>query len=157
MKGVLPLLKSLFPYLAAILILAELFEASGLSAALGRGARARLLLPRHPAGGRAAGIGQALFGQRVGRAAFGDFRKIRGGFVYSAVRERRLRLGGNGVLPLRRLFCRLQKKTRAARRDRAARQFSRRGARLPAVPRAVNAEMKIIYSLTFSGGKGNVL
>ena len=35
-KGVLPLLKSLFPYLAAILILAELFEASGLSAALGR-------------------------------------------------------------------------------------------------------------------------
>ena len=35
-EGVLPLLKSLFPYLAAILILAELFEASGLSAALGR-------------------------------------------------------------------------------------------------------------------------
>ena len=35
-KGVLPLLKSLFPYLAVILILAELFEASGLSAALGR-------------------------------------------------------------------------------------------------------------------------
>ena len=29
--GVLPLLKSLFPYIAAVLILAELFEASGLS------------------------------------------------------------------------------------------------------------------------------
>ena len=35
-KGVVPLLRSLFPYLAAILILAELFEASGLSAALER-------------------------------------------------------------------------------------------------------------------------
>lgn len=32
--GVLPLLRSLFPYLAAMLVLAELFEASGLSARL---------------------------------------------------------------------------------------------------------------------------
>ncbi len=30
----LPLLKNLFPYVAAVLVLAELFEASGLSAAL---------------------------------------------------------------------------------------------------------------------------
>ncbi len=35
-KGVVPLLKSLFPYLAAILILASLFEASGLSAGLSK-------------------------------------------------------------------------------------------------------------------------
>lgn len=32
--GALPLLKNLFPYIAAILVLAELFEASGLSSAL---------------------------------------------------------------------------------------------------------------------------
>ena len=34
--GVLPLLKSLLPYITAVLILAELFEASGLSALLSR-------------------------------------------------------------------------------------------------------------------------
>ena len=34
--GALPLLKNLFPYIAAILVLAELFEASGLSALLQR-------------------------------------------------------------------------------------------------------------------------
>ena len=33
-SGALPLLKNLFPYVAAVLILAELFEVSGLSAAL---------------------------------------------------------------------------------------------------------------------------
>ena len=32
--GALPLLKNLFPYIAAVLVLAELFEASGLSACL---------------------------------------------------------------------------------------------------------------------------
>lgn len=34
--GALPLLKNLFPYIAAVLVLTELFEASGLSAALQR-------------------------------------------------------------------------------------------------------------------------
>lgn len=34
--GALPLLKSLFPYIAAILVLSELFEASGLSQAFSK-------------------------------------------------------------------------------------------------------------------------
>ena len=156
-KGVLPLLKSLFPYLAAILILAELFEASGLSAALGRALApafsflgipqevAPLVLVKPFSGSGSVALLSEIFEKYGADSYIARCASV----VYAS--------GETVFLPLRRLFCRLQKKTRAARRDRAARQFSRRGARLPAVPRAVNAEMKIIYSLTFSGRKGNVL
>lgn len=103
--GVLPLLKSLLPYITAVLILAELFEASGLSALLSAGAHARVQRPRHPRRARAAGAHQALFGQRCALRRQRPLRAVRRRFVHRPLRERRLRRGGNGLLPLRRLLC----------------------------------------------------
>ena len=81
--GVLPLLKSLLPYITA----------------------ARVQRPRHPRRTRAAGAHQALFGQRRALRRQRPLRAVRRRFVHRPLCERRLRRGGNGLLPLRRLLC----------------------------------------------------
>lgn len=104
--GAIPLAVKLFPFLAAIFLLTELFEASGLSKAV-----SDLLSPvfgifGHSERAHQTGARQALFGQRLSGAGQRDLHRIRRGQLPGAVRLRYLRLQRNGLLHRRRLLCR---------------------------------------------------
>ena len=107
-KGAIPLVVSLFPFVAAVLILSQLFEASGLSDGLQS--------LRH-------------------RAPFGNFSKIRRGQLYRPLRLRRVRFERNGLLRGGGILCFGQgKKTRRPHRHSPMRQLHRARVRLFPMP-----------------------
>ena len=95
--GALPLLKSLFPYIAAILVLSELFEASGLSQAF-----SKALSPLFSAVGIPSEISALVLIKPF--SGSGSLALVSDVFVRRTLCMRSVCLGRNGVLYLRCLF-----------------------------------------------------
>ena len=84
-----------------------------------------------------------------GGAFVGDLRRIRRRFVHRPLCERRLRVGGDGILCFRRLFCGAQtQNARRARRHRARCQFSLCPVRLFHLPRAVSGAANAFFNVS---------